>query len=186
MSVVSQFTLDQYERMVEAGVFERPNRQRLEFIHGEIREMTPIGTEHAYVVDLLNGWGHQTLPADDVMIRIQSPIRLPQLESSPEPDFVLVRPRSYREVHPDSGDIFLIVEVADSSLEYDRVEKARLYSESQVKDYWVVNLVERCVEVFREPSQNGFASHDALRAGDEIRPLAFPDSVFRPSMVFDP
>jgi Uma2 family endonuclease len=184
MSTVAHLSLTEYDRMIAAGVFDHGRRRRLELIHGEIREMTPIGSEHEVAVDYLTEWSFRSLPPEWAWIRVQNSIGLPELDSAPEPDIAWVARRDYSRARPTAADVLLVIEVAESSLKYDSGEKADLYAAAGIADYWIVNLVDRRIEVRRDPSAEGYRSH-AIRAGeDEIRPLAAPEIVFRPSLLW--
>ena len=186
MSVVTRFTLAQYELMTEAGVFDGKHRQRVELIRGEIREMTPISARHAWVVDRLAAWSFENTSRAAVMIRIQSPARIPDLQSAPQPDVLWLVNKDYSLQPPGPDDVLLLVEVAGSSLDLGTGEKARLYAEAGIADYWVVNLSSDSVEVFRDPQADGYRSRQTRQGDEEIRPLAFPDVVLRPSVLFRP
>ena len=111
-------------------------------------------------------------------MRTQYPIRLND-GSEPQPDLALVKPRTdfYTENHPQAEDVFLLVEIADSSVRFDREEKLPVYARAGVVEFWLVNRVERKVEIYRDPSPDG-AYHSLLQArhGDLIAPAAFPDA----------
>ena len=184
MSSVAHFTLAQYELMAEAGAFDGKHHQRVEFIRGEIREMTPIGIGHAAVVDRLSRWSLENLPAQRAWVRIQGTLRVPALKSAPEPDVIWLAPNDYFQRHPEPEDVLLLIEVAESSLAEDTGEKAQLYAETGIADYWVVNLVDDCIEVFRKPQSSGYQSREVHRGEEELRPLAFPDVTLRPSALF--
>lgn len=186
MSSVAHFSLAQYMLMAEAGVFDGKHHQRVELIRGEIREMTPIGTPQCEVVDRLTRWSIDNLPAERAWVRIQGTLTLPALESAPEPDVLSLVPKDYSQGHPGPGDVLLLIEVAGSSLAEDTGEKAQLYAEAGIEDYWVVNPVDNCVEVFRDPQPTGYQSREIRRGDEQIRPIAFPDVVLEPSIVFAP
>ena len=185
MSSVAHFSLAQYELMAEAGVFDGNLRQRVELIRGEIREMTPIGIGHAAVVDRLSRWSIENLPAERAWVRIQGTLTVPALESAPEPDVLWLVPKDYSQGHPGPEDVLLLIEVAESSLAEDTGEKAQLYAEAAIADYWVVNLLEDCVEIFRNPGPSGYQTHETRRGDEESRPLVFPDLVLKPSALFE-
>jgi Uma2 family endonuclease len=185
MSISTRITLAEYARMVAAGAFEGSLvRPRIELIDGELREMSPINEPHAETVSILVEWSFQSPPKDKVRIRVQCPIYIPERESAPEPDIVWAARKEYRTTHPHPGDILLLVEAAESSLVYDCGEKADLYASAGIADYWVVNLVERCVEVFRQPQNGRYETHDVFKAQDQVRPLAFPDVTLPVAMLF--
>lgn len=108
---------------------------------------------------------------EDATISVQNPIRL--FDSEPEPD-VVVKALSAKG-KPSASDIFLIVEVAESSLEYDREVKLALYAENGIREFWIVNLIDGCLEVYRQPQANGtYADVQTLRAGESITLLELP------------
>jgi Uma2 family endonuclease len=182
VSTIARLTLAQYDRMIESGVFERGQRKRLEFIGGEIREMKPIGSLHADVVDRLVEWSFDSLPKHAVRIRVQNSIGLPELESAPEPDLAWVARRDYSLARPTGKDVLLVIEVAESSLAYDCGEKADLYAAAGIADYWMVNLPDRSVEVRRDPGRGRYRSLKTYAGDDEIHSLAFPQVVLQPAM----
>jgi Uma2 family endonuclease len=110
------------------------------------------------------------------VVSVQNPVPL-GLHREPELDLVLLKPRAdfYDSRMPTPAGVVLLVEIADCSLEYDRDTKALLYAEDGIVDYWLVNLIDDVVLVYRDPSPTGYRSVQTFRRGDEIRPLAFPD-----------
>ncbi len=168
-----RFTVSDYYRMGEAGCFA-PD-QRVELLEGEIVDMMPIGPYHSgavnWLADHLNA-----IHRGRWMVTNQNPVRLSKT-SEPQPDIVLVKrdPDYYRKRHPQPDDVLLLIEVAESSLDYDRGEKLAAYGKAGIEDYWVVNLVDGCVEVYREPHYTGYTSCTTLRPGDTAIPAAFPD-----------
>ncbi|NLY02850.1 MAG: Uma2 family endonuclease [Rhodopirellula sp.] len=185
MSTVARLTLAEYDRMIAAGVFDERDNRRLELIRGELREMTPSGPEDDDLIDLLlNQWSFENAPRDRIRIRVQEPITLPTAESAPEPDIAWVVNRRYRYRRPIVEEVLLLIEVAESSLDYDRGEKAALYAEAGIADYWIVNNPEQCIEVYREPGAGRYGSVQTFSGEQEVRPLAFPEAVLRPSMLW--
>ena len=174
------FTADEFVRMAEAGVFRE--NERLELIHGEIVEMSPIGTEHCAAVAcftkrLVIGVG------DRAVVWVQSSARM-ALDSVPQPDLALLRPRSYRRAHPRPEDILLVIEVADSSLRYDRTDKLQLYASAGIREYWVASVEREWLEVYRSPEGHGYQESRRLHGDDTIAPLAFPDIVITVAEIF--
>lgn len=184
MSIVANFNLEQYECMVEAGAFDGHLRQRVEFIRGEIRAMNPIGSFHAQVLSDLTDWSYEVTPRKDLAIRVQTTLRMPQFNSAPEPDLIWVRRRSYAQKHPEPADVLLLVEVAESSLADDRGEKLELYALSGIQDYWIVNLLNRTIEVYRRPAGAKYISSQILAAGESIAPLSLPTASLAVDYVF--
>jgi Uma2 family endonuclease len=185
MSTITQLTLAEYDRMIACGVFEPREGRRLEFIQGAIRQMMPVGALHEVVVDRLNEWSIRTIPTGEVWVRVQNSIGLPQLRSAPEPDICWVVRRDYSRSRPSAQDVLLVIEVADSSLAYDRGEKAELYAAAGIREYWVVNLIERLIEVYRDLGPQGYRQVRTYRDDEELRPLAFPQVVLRPGNLWE-
>jgi Uma2 family endonuclease len=182
MSTIARMTLDEYEKMPPQ---ESVNgfSLRTELIRGELRTMNPIGAPHADIVDCLAQWS-QALPGEQIRVRIQQPLRIATLESEPLPDVVWVAQGQYRKRHPAPEDVLLIIEVADSSLAYDRGEKAELYAAAGIADYWVVNIVDELVEVMREPVGGKFSSVETYGAGASVTPLRYPEITLSVDMLF--
>lgn len=117
-------------------------------------------------------------------MRVQSAIRLPQGQSEPEPDLVWVVERDYSHGKPTPRDILLVIEVADSSLDHDLGEKAALYAAAGIQDYWVVDLIDRRIVVHHDPAPEGYRDVRGCSGEDEVRPLAHPGGVLRPSSLW--
>jgi Uma2 family endonuclease len=175
---VRRFTVEEYERMVEAGVFAPDDR--IELIEGEILEMTPIGDPHASTVDRLNMLMTRRA-GDRAIVRVQGPVRFAGLRSRPQPDLALLTPRAdyYRKQSPGADDILLLIEVMDTSGEYDRRRKTPLYARAGVAEVWLVDIPAGIVDVHREPSAAGYGSVRTVHRGETLGPLAFPDVTLR-------
>ncbi len=182
MSTIAKLTIDQYDRMIAAGIFDQ--RQRVELIHGELREMNPIGPEHEIVVDKLTEWSFESLPKKTVWVRVQNSIGIAELDSAPEPDIVWVSRRDYRTTRPAGSDVLLIIEVSESSLAFDRREKSELYASAGIREYWIVNLVDHCIEVHREPSSGKYRNVVAYQGEASISPLTFPTISLSVKQIF--
>jgi Uma2 family endonuclease len=169
-AVTRRWTREEYDRMIAAGVFA-PG-ERVELMDGEILEMAPQGTAHVAAVCLANEALRRIFGAGFV-VRVQHPLA-PDASSEPEPDLSIVRgsPRDYLAFHPATAD--LIVEVSDTSLEYDRDRKGIVYARAGVQEYWIVNLGDRCVEVYRDPVAGIYRSIKRFLPDDTIAPLAAP------------
>jgi len=171
------FTVADYYRIAEAGIFnENP---RVELIRGQIVDMAAIGTPHFGMVNRLNRV-LSTILAGRGLLHVQNPVRLDD-SSEPEPDVTVLKPRAddYATVHPRPDDVLLLIEVADSSLDYDREVKAPLYAESGIVEYWIVNLIDRVVEVFRHP-ENGHYSHVRSVSADGVLDMVTLPSIALP------
>ncbi len=175
MSVALHITYDDYVHMIAAGAFDTMRDKRIELIHGELREMSPPGHPHSEVVSRVTHWSVLEPPRNRVKVRIQDPIAVPEQDSAPQPDIVWAKPKSYGDHYPQPNEVLLVIEVADSSLDYDCGEKAELYALGGIKDYWVVDVANQAIHVFRQPSKAGFAKRTRVQLGEQISPLAFPD-----------
>jgi Uma2 family endonuclease len=165
-----RFTVATYEKMIDFGILKEDDR--VELIRGEIVAKMPIGDPHIACVDRLNRILVRAV-GDDAIVSIQNPIRL--ADSEPEPDVVLKRPRHDFYGKPGPADILLLIEVADASLEDDREVKRPLYAEAGIGEYWIVNLVDGCLEVHRQPRPDGtYAEVRTLRPGETIEIAALP------------
>lgn len=168
------FTRDEYYAMAEAGILGPEDR--VELIEGEIYRMAPIGNPHAGCVNRLVG-GFASLIADRrAVLSPQNPVNLTDI-SEPQPDVTLLRPRTdfYGDGHPTPEDVLLLVEVADSSIGFDRHTKIPLYARCGIPEAWLVDLKKATLEVHRDPTPGGYRKVQRLRRGDRIAPLAFPD-----------
>ena len=183
MSTVAHFSLAEYDQMIALGAFG-PTRRRLELIQGEIREMNPIGSLHEVIVDQLNEWSIKYLPSGLAWVRVQNSIGLPELDCSPEPDIAWVVRRDYSEARPIPTEVLLIIEVAESSLSYDRGEKSDLYATAGIKDYWLVNLIDRTLEIHREPTDGQYSQRTTLRGEESVSPLAAAEISLSPDRLF--
>ncbi len=185
MSTVAHFSLEHYERMVALGAFEAPFRKRLELIRGEIVETSPIGSEHAFIIDQLTQWSIKATIDQPIWIRSQNPIRIPVSDSEPEPDLVWAVRRSYADRHPEPHEVLLVVEVADTLLPVDRGEKLTVYAEAGIPEYWIVNLLDRQIEVCRTPSGGTYKTSATHRGAEAVGPLALPEAKLVVASLFE-
>ena len=179
-------TLAMYDRMIAAGVFDPAEAHRVELIGGELHMMSPIGDRHADAVDWLVRWSTLAIDRQVLLVRVQNPLSIPGSESAPQPDIAWVTLRRYADRRPLPEEVSLLVEVADTSLEFDTTAKASLYAAAGIADYWVVDLVSRAVIVFREPRSGGYESRSTHRSDQLVRPLAQPDAALSPAELFLP
>lgn len=170
-----RFTVDDYHRMGETGVL-KPDA-RVELLDGEIIDMAPIGPFHGGSTNRLNDF-FTRLAKGRWVVSVQNPVRLSE-HSEPQPDLMLLKPVPdyYTSRLPGPEDVFLLIEVADTTLMLDRDRKLPAYGRAGIREVWILNLSERALEVYREPHFAGYGSRTVLREGDQARPLAFPDAV---------
>jgi Uma2 family endonuclease len=170
-----RFTADEYQRMGQVGILSGDDR--VELIDGEVLSMTPISARHNACVTRT----HRAIVlavGDDAIVQAQGSVRLDRYHE-PEPDLVLLRPRAdfYASRLAGPGDILLIVEVADSSIEYDRDVKARIYAEAAIPEYWLADLNANLVWRYSEPEGDTFRSVEQSRRGESIAPRLLPSCV---------
>ncbi|MBV9281129.1 MAG: Uma2 family endonuclease [Chloroflexi bacterium] len=174
-----RFTVRDYHRMAEVGILTEDDH--VELIDGEIVQMTPIGGRHVACVGRLTRLLVQRL-GEDVAVNIQSPVQLGEREE-PEPDAAVIRARSYGDELPTAPDVLLLIEVADTSLGYDRARKLPLYARAGIAESWLVDLQGEAIE--RHTNPVGGTYRLTLRAGrgEEIASLAMPGLVLRADEV---
>jgi Uma2 family endonuclease len=185
--IPKRFTLDEYNRLAELGFFDESSR--VELICGEIIQMIAKGTPHSVCGTRLNR-EMTKLIGDRATPRTQEPLHLPP-NSAPEPDYAIVHNRTddYLDRHPQPGDVMLVIEISDSSLDYDQELKLKLYAEGNIQHYWIFNLAENILEVYGEPYQAGTGSFGyrvkrILLPSDAIALPGFPDLILDLSRVF--
>jgi putative restriction endonuclease len=168
--MVRRFTVDEYHRMIEAGIITPEHR--VELLEGWIVEKMSQNPPHSNLVRILTRWFARTLP-DEFIVSGQLPVTL-QI-SEPEPDLAILRgPDSrYQDRHPGTEDVLLIVEIADTSLPKDRGIKSRIYAGAKIPSYWIFNVVDRIVEVYAEPRSGRKPSYKkpTIYGFDEKLPL---------------
>jgi Uma2 family endonuclease len=160
------FTVAEYYRMAEAGILAEDDR--VELIEGRIIAMSPMGSLHASCVNRLTALFSRQV-GQIALVSVQNPVRLDEF-SEPEPDLALLRPRDdfYAKQHPAPADVLLIVEVADTSRECDRQVKVPLYARAGIPEVWLVDLQGNLIEVYGQPTAEGYRSLRQARAGEEI------------------
>jgi Uma2 family endonuclease len=175
-AILKRWNRHDYHKMAELGLIG-PD-ERTELIEGEVvHKMSPVGSKHSTAVYCIT---HTLSTQISDYIDAQRPILLDDL-SEPEPDVIVAFGSfsDYRDRHPEPENLRLVVEVSDSTLAYDRVVKGRLYAGQNIAEYWIVNLQDRCVEVYRRPgTESGYLDTQIHYPPDTISPLAYPDFQF--------
>jgi len=173
-SLLRLWTVDEYYQMAKTGILH-PD-EKVELIAGQIiRNMTPQGSFHAAAITRTNRLFNQ--PAQPrFLVRSQLPIQLDN-RSEPEPDIALVKSDrlDYDDRHPKAEEVYLIIEIADSTLKSDLTLKKQVYAEANIADYWVLDLTKRQLYVYRQPTEKGYQQEQIVSEQDNISPLAFPD-----------
>jgi Uma2 family endonuclease len=160
----------EYDQLIKLGVFED---ERVELLYGALVTMSPSYPEHAGPIGVLNVLLTPAL-VGRAMVRMQVGYWANE-DSEPEPDIAVVPPGSWHHEHPSSAH--LVIEVAASSLRKDRRIKSPLYAASRVTEYWIVNVRERCIEVFRDSDGTTYRTTSVHRVGESIGLVVFPDVV---------
>ena len=167
------WTVDEYHRMIAAGILTP--HDRVELLDGQIIEMVPQEPPHASTT---SSFGNDLvmLFAGKAWVRQQLPITIAP-NSEPEPDIAVVKidPKRYRDRHPTPTDVYLLIEVADSTLNYDRTRKVKAYARAKIPEYWIVDVNQRQLLVFREPQADTYQVEQVLGVTAAIAPLSFPD-----------
>ena len=172
LATTYKFTFDEFYRLYETGFIN--SKDRIELLNGELIIMHAIGYRHAQAVtNFVFELGEQARRR--YMISPQNPVVLEEY-SAPQPDLILV-PLSRRNAkrHPTPSEVFLIIEVADSSLQYDRGDKMRAYAACGITEFWILNLEDDVLEIFRQPEGNGYRESLTIPSDGTASPLAFPD-----------
>jgi len=172
-----RLTVKEYDAMIENGIFDE--NDQIELLNGVIVEKMPKGTKHATLNDIIATLLIRQL-GDMVCVRNQNPIWLDDF-SEPEPDIVLAEPpfENYFEKHPTPDDIFLILEVSDSTLNYDRNAKCLAYSRAGIRQYLLLNVQNQTLEDYREPGADGYGAKQTYRGEQSFNLVAFPEISFQ-------
>jgi Uma2 family endonuclease len=171
------FTVDEYYRMADAGILTESDR--VELIDGEIIEMSPIGARHANCVLRAGTLFTRTL-GEKALVSVQNPLRLTRY-TEPQPDIVVLKPRAdfYGRTRYRPGDALLVVEVAETTLRYDRNVKLPRYAAAGIAEVWIEDLRNNLLLVYRKPAGNRFKTELTFHRDDFVSPLAFPEAIFR-------
>lgn len=179
-----RFTVEEYHRMAEAGIFT-PD-ERVELLFGVVQRMSPKGRDHVVAANLVFDLFRERLRGRASVYK-EDPLRVEALDSEPEPDVMVCSNLKLQEFGTEAMKPLLVVEVADSSLPRDLGEKVSLYAQAGVPEYWVVDLVGRRLEVLREPAgpvSPAYRDHVSLEPNARIVPQSWPDLELSVSSFF--
>ena len=168
-----QFTVEEYRRMGEVGVFR--SDERVELLYGGVYEMSPKGKKHVVSTTRANDCFRKHL-GNRVIVRSQDPIKLGE-HSEPEPDVALLAPdeQEYLERDPTPQEILYVLEIADTTLAKDRTIKAQLYAQAGLIQYGILNVNTRELEDYRDPDADGYRTKHTYRADESFTLVAFPE-----------
>lgn len=175
MGVVAErkrFTVDEYHKLGSAGVLSEDDR--IELVQGELIQMPPIGSVHAGIVGRLDRYFQASLGASAV-VWTQNPVTFPP-DSEPQPDLALLKARAddYLSTLPGSADVLLIIEVADTTLAYDRDVKIPLYAKNGIPEAWLIDVAARRLELYRDPGGEGYRTLMRPDRDAMVSPLLLP------------
>ncbi|HUR24345.1 MAG TPA: Uma2 family endonuclease [Acidimicrobiales bacterium] len=161
-----RFTVEEYHRMGDTGLFGQDDR--VELVEGEIIDMTPVGSRHAACVDRLTRLLVVRI-GERAIVRVQNPVQMGDL-SEPQPDIAVLAPRTdfYAGAHPGPADVLLVVEVADTSIGWDRGVKVPMYGRAGVAEAWVVDVNAEAVDVWTQPGPDGYAETRRVARGGDL------------------
>ena len=168
-----RFTMAEYYAMADAGILSE--NDRVELLDGDLIVLPPIGNWHGGSVKLFANTFPPILQGRAI-IAVQDPVRLDEY-SEPQPDVMLLRWRDdfYRNGHPGPADVLLLIEVADSSIEFDRTVKLAAYARAGIPEVWIVARPERRIEVYSDPDAGSYSTARYQGPGETVAPQAFPD-----------
>ncbi len=166
------FDVEEYHRLADAGILSEDDR--VELVTGEVVEMSPIGSHHAACVRALQELVQEKLRRT-AQVSVQNPIQLDE-HSEPQPDVALLKPRKdrYAHAHPKPADVLLVIEVADTSIEYDRSVKLPLYAHAEIPEAWLVDLNQQLIQAFSAPRSGQYQTSFQFRSGETITSTSLP------------
>ncbi|MGI2903460.1 Uma2 family endonuclease [Tolypothrix sp. VBCCA 56010] len=166
------WTVEEYHRMIDAGILT-PN-DKVELLEGRIIQMSPQKPPPAATTQRTSDYLKDIL-TDKAYVRMQLPITLST--SEPEPDIAVVRINAgtYSDHHPSAEEIFLLIEVAYTTLTFDKEEKAPIYARANILEYWILDIENRQVYIYRNPTTSGYKTETILQVNAALAPLAFPE-----------
>jgi Uma2 family endonuclease len=178
-----RFTVAEYYAMVDAGILSE--NDRVELLDGDLIAIPPIANWHAFSVNSIVAAFPSTLLDDRAILSVQNPVRLDSY-NEPQPDIMLLQWRDdfYRNGHPAPGDVLLLIEVADSSVEFDRTVKLPAYARAGIPELWIAARPERRIEAYTEPAGNEYSAVRYFGASETVAPQAFPDITLEVNRLF--
>ena len=157
-----------YHKMIEANILGE--NDRVELIYGQLINMSAVSSSHSGRVNRISSFFIRNLSPDEYVICVQNPITLADENSEPEPDIVIARFREdfYTKSHPSPADIHLLIEVSNTTLNYDRKVKTKLYAEANIAEYWIINTDKAEIEVYKYPKNNEYSTFKKYKKGENL------------------
>lgn len=183
MSTIAKLTGADFDSMVERGAFDSIEPKKVELIRGELRFTNPAGPIHDDLIEFLQDWSHRQTTRAVCNIRVQCGFVCD--DDRPEPDVFWLKPKRYGSTRPTTSDVLLLIEVADSSLLSDLREKADLYAESGVAEYWVVDVPNRRLHVMSQITSGRYQSIVIHTTSDSVSPSCHPSASLSIADLFD-
>ncbi len=173
----------EFDTMVQRGAFDFVEPKKVELLRGELRFMNPAGPLHDDLIDFLTRWSTDSTRNGEANIRVQCGFICD--DNRPEPDILWLKPRRYGKVKPTSQDVLLLIEVADSSLSGDLNEKAEIYAEAGVREYWVVDIQTARIHALRNCDGKTYRSISIIVPPTPVSPLCFPNALLNTQLLFE-
>lgn len=183
MSITSKITGAEFDSMVERGAFDGLSPRKIELIRGELRFMNPAGPVHDDYIEYLTRWSVESTRSIDASIRVQSGFICD--DNRPEPDILWLKPRRYGRTRPNAADILLLIEVSDSSLAHDLCEKADIYAEGGVAEYWVVDVPGSRIHVMSGSDGKHYRSIEIVVPPNPLAPKCRSEAIVNTAELFE-
>ncbi|MEM6469926.1 MAG: Uma2 family endonuclease [Planctomycetota bacterium] len=183
MSTTAKLTGVEFDSMVDRGAFDDLEPKKIELIRGELLFMSPAGPVHDDLIDFLTEWSIRNTDRSVSTVRIQSGFNCD--DHRPEPDIVWLKPKRYGSRRPTSADVMLLIEVAESSLSSDLREKAEIYAEAGIVEYWVVDIPNRRIHVMSDIQSNRYQSITIHTTSDHLSPQCHAAAKLSIADLFD-
>ena len=175
MSTIARLTGADFDSMVERGAFDKIGPMKIELIHGELRFMNPAGPIHDDYIRYLTDWSYENSNRHFCSIQVQCSFMCD--DNRPEPDLAWLLPKRYGRMRPAASDVLLLIEVADSSLSSDLLEKADLYAEGGIAEYWIVDITNRRIHVMSKIKDGRYQSIEIHVPPNTLFPQSRPEAM---------
>ncbi len=173
-TIFAKITGPEFDSMVDRGAFDCLEGKKVELIRGELRFMNPAGPIHDDYIDYLTRWSHKSATEGIANIRVQCGFVCD--DNRPEPDVLWIQPRRYGRIRPTARDVMLLIEVSDSSLSSDLREKADIYAEAGVQEYWVVDIPSSRIHVLSKSDGKSYRKIEIAVAPQFLSPTCLPSA----------